>query len=76
METLEKANRKGDKHALGRMTRQHKAAPLADNTIDDDYVPENPTLEELLQASADVRSGRVKTIPWEQVEAELDAVQN
>jgi len=31
---------------------------------------------EIRQASADIRAGRLKTIPWEQVKAELHAVQD
>jgi len=60
------------------MNRQtlEEATISTNKDLEDDYTPTNPTIEELRQMSVDVRTGHVKTIPWEQVKAELHAIQD
>jgi len=44
------------------------------DAVEAGYTFEPPsTVEELLQASADLKAGRIKGVPWEEVKAAADA---
>jgi hypothetical protein len=45
-----------------------------DQIADDDYVPQKPTIAELMQASADRKAGRIKGKPWREVLEGADGV--
>jgi len=74
MEILETTDRKNEKNTFKNLPNHHKAAPAAKIASNEEYIPENPTLEELLQTSADIEAGRIILTPWEKVKADIDAI--
>jgi hypothetical protein len=74
MEILQATDQKNEKHTFGNSPNRHKTAPADDIHSNEEYIPENPTLEELLQTSSDIEKGNITLIPWEQVKAGLDAI--